>query len=157
VGRAGFDAGAGSFPLAWFLGVSPSGKAAGFDPAIRRFESFHPSHIPALDEVVRGAGATAAMTAEIAMAAELRRSGLPNSRTHPADHMAARWYLFLLPRDFVVILPPRSILQATRTSDPCVGNIAIKEQEGEHCAARFRLWRGSQIPQLCLSRSGRNP
>ena len=25
-------------------GVSPSGKAAGFDPAIRRFESFHPSH-----------------------------------------------------------------------------------------------------------------
>jgi hypothetical protein len=23
--------------------VSPSGKAAGFDPAIRRFESFHPS------------------------------------------------------------------------------------------------------------------
>src|SRR5258708_5442835 len=24
-------------------GVSPSGKAAGFDPAIRRFESFHPS------------------------------------------------------------------------------------------------------------------
>ena len=26
-------------------GVSPSGKAAGFDPAIRRFESFHPSQI----------------------------------------------------------------------------------------------------------------
>src|SRR5882757_9785494 len=26
------------------VGVSPSGKAAGFDPAIRRFESFHPSH-----------------------------------------------------------------------------------------------------------------
>ena len=25
------------------VGVSPSGKAAGFDPAIRRFESFHPS------------------------------------------------------------------------------------------------------------------
>lgn len=25
------------------IGVSPSGKAAGFDPAIRRFESFHPS------------------------------------------------------------------------------------------------------------------
>ena len=24
--------------------MSPSGKAAGFDPAIRRFESFHPSH-----------------------------------------------------------------------------------------------------------------
>jgi hypothetical protein len=24
-------------------GVSPSGKAAGFGPAIRRFESFHPS------------------------------------------------------------------------------------------------------------------
>jgi hypothetical protein len=28
-----------------FAGVSPSGKAAGFDPAIRRFESFHPSHL----------------------------------------------------------------------------------------------------------------
>ena len=27
------------------FGVSPSGKAAGFDPAIRRFESCHPSHI----------------------------------------------------------------------------------------------------------------
>ena len=26
-------------------GVSPSGKAAGFDPAIRRFESFHPSQM----------------------------------------------------------------------------------------------------------------
>ena len=26
-----------------YAGVSPSGKAAGFDPAIRRFESFHPS------------------------------------------------------------------------------------------------------------------
>jgi hypothetical protein len=26
------------------IGVSPSGKAAGFDPAIRRFESFHPNH-----------------------------------------------------------------------------------------------------------------
>src|SRR5204862_8293559 len=26
-------------------GVSPSGKAAGFDPAIRRFESFHPSQL----------------------------------------------------------------------------------------------------------------
>ena len=26
-----------------YLGVSPSGKAAGFDPVIRRFESFHPS------------------------------------------------------------------------------------------------------------------
>ena len=25
-----------------YLGVSPSGKAAGFDPVIRRFESFHP-------------------------------------------------------------------------------------------------------------------
>ena len=25
------------------VGVSPSGKAAGFDPAIRRFESCHPS------------------------------------------------------------------------------------------------------------------
>ena len=24
------------------IGVSPSGKAAGFDPAIQRFESFHP-------------------------------------------------------------------------------------------------------------------
>ena len=36
-------------PFAWggrqgrHTGVSPSGKAAGFDPAIRRFESFHPS------------------------------------------------------------------------------------------------------------------
>jgi hypothetical protein len=28
-----------------YFGVSPSGKAAGFDPAIRRFESFHPSQI----------------------------------------------------------------------------------------------------------------
>src|SRR5450432_314345 len=28
-------------------GVSPSGKAAGFDPAIRRFESFHPSQFRA--------------------------------------------------------------------------------------------------------------
>jgi hypothetical protein len=27
------------------VGVSPSGKAAGFDPAIRRFESFHPSQV----------------------------------------------------------------------------------------------------------------
>src|SRR5690349_24278916 len=27
------------------VGVSPSGKAAGFDPAIRRFESFHPSQL----------------------------------------------------------------------------------------------------------------
>ena len=27
------------------IGVSPSGKAAGFDPAIPRFESWHPSHI----------------------------------------------------------------------------------------------------------------
>ena len=26
------------------VGASPSGKAAGFDPAIRRFESFRPSH-----------------------------------------------------------------------------------------------------------------
>ena len=26
-------------------GVSPSGKAAGFDPAIPRFESWHPSHL----------------------------------------------------------------------------------------------------------------
>ncbi len=26
-------------------GVSPSGKAAGFDPAIRWFESSHPSHL----------------------------------------------------------------------------------------------------------------
>src|SRR5579859_4830978 len=30
------------------VGVSPSGKAAGFDPAIRRFESFHPSQVRAL-------------------------------------------------------------------------------------------------------------
>src|SRR5580698_8169677 len=30
-------------------GVSPSGKAAGFDPAIRRFESFHPSHVDCWD------------------------------------------------------------------------------------------------------------
>jgi hypothetical protein len=31
------------------VGVSPSGKAAGFDPAIRRFESFHPSQIFAVE------------------------------------------------------------------------------------------------------------
>gem|GEM_PF-2874780 len=30
------------------VGVSPSGKAAGFDPAIRRFESFHPCHFGAI-------------------------------------------------------------------------------------------------------------
>jgi 4-diphosphocytidyl-2-C-methyl-D-erythritol kinase len=30
-------------PVFVLAGVSPSGKAAGFDPAIRRFESFHPS------------------------------------------------------------------------------------------------------------------
>lgn len=29
------------------FGVSPSGKATGFDPVMRRFESCHPSHIPA--------------------------------------------------------------------------------------------------------------
>ncbi len=28
------------------IGVSPSGKAAGFGPAIRGFESSHPSHNP---------------------------------------------------------------------------------------------------------------
>lgn len=28
-----------------YIGVSPSGKAAGFGPAIRRFESFHPSFL----------------------------------------------------------------------------------------------------------------
>src|SRR4029077_14495207 len=33
------------FRLGGSAGVSPSGKAAGFDPAIRRFESFHPSHL----------------------------------------------------------------------------------------------------------------
>lgn len=27
-----------------FVGVSPSGKAAGFGPAIPRFESLYPSH-----------------------------------------------------------------------------------------------------------------
>jgi hypothetical protein len=27
-----------------YLGMSPSGKAADFDSAIRRFESYHPSH-----------------------------------------------------------------------------------------------------------------
>lgn len=29
------------------IGVSPSGKAAGFDPAIRRFESSYPSQVKA--------------------------------------------------------------------------------------------------------------
>ena len=29
--------------LAKFIGVSPSGKAAAFEAAIRRFESYHPS------------------------------------------------------------------------------------------------------------------
>ena len=33
-----------------YVGASPSGKAAGFDPAIRRFESFRPSHDDAVDE-----------------------------------------------------------------------------------------------------------
>jgi hypothetical protein len=33
-------------------GVSPSGKAAGFDPAIRRFESFHPSQLGLLVRVL---------------------------------------------------------------------------------------------------------
>ncbi len=28
----------------YVTGVSPSGKAAGFDPAMRGFESLHPSH-----------------------------------------------------------------------------------------------------------------
>jgi hypothetical protein len=32
--------------------VSPSGKAAGFDPAIRRFESFHPSQFLRLERFV---------------------------------------------------------------------------------------------------------
>ena len=27
------------------FGVSPSGKALGFDPSIPRFESWHPSHV----------------------------------------------------------------------------------------------------------------
>ena len=35
------------------VGVSPSGKAAGFDPAIRRFESFHPSQIFAVGTIRR--------------------------------------------------------------------------------------------------------
>ena len=35
------------------FGVSPSGKAAGFDPAIRRFESFHPSHFTSTGSVCR--------------------------------------------------------------------------------------------------------
>ena len=30
-------------PNCW-NGVSPSGKAQGFDPCMRRFESYHPSH-----------------------------------------------------------------------------------------------------------------
>jgi hypothetical protein len=35
-----------SCALAFYgVGVSPSGKAAGFDPAIRRFESCHPSQL----------------------------------------------------------------------------------------------------------------
>ena len=33
------------------IGVSPSGKATGFDPVMRRFESCHPSHLsPASSE-----------------------------------------------------------------------------------------------------------
>ena len=28
----------------FFVGISPSGKAAGFDPAIPRFKSWYPSH-----------------------------------------------------------------------------------------------------------------
>src|SRR6266853_827029 len=38
-------------------GVSPSGKAAGFDPAIRRFESFHPSQFHDAGAEARGHGA----------------------------------------------------------------------------------------------------
>ena len=33
-------------------GVSPSGKAPGFDPGMRRFESCHPSHFRMLFERV---------------------------------------------------------------------------------------------------------
>ncbi len=33
------------------IGVSPSGKAPGFDPGIRRFESSHPSHFSMMDFV----------------------------------------------------------------------------------------------------------
>lgn len=29
----------------WILGCSQVGKAAGFDPAMRRFESYHPSQL----------------------------------------------------------------------------------------------------------------
>ncbi len=36
------------------VGVSPSGKAPGFDPGIRRFESYHPSHSLNLAHAVRG-------------------------------------------------------------------------------------------------------
>jgi hypothetical protein len=35
------------------VGVSPSGKAAGFDPAIRRFESFHPSQVIVVGAIPR--------------------------------------------------------------------------------------------------------
>lgn len=34
-----------------FVGVSPSGKAAGFGPAIRRFESFCPRFIKGLQQL----------------------------------------------------------------------------------------------------------
>jgi ribose-phosphate pyrophosphokinase len=29
----------------YVIGMSPSGKATGFDPVIRRFDPCHPSHI----------------------------------------------------------------------------------------------------------------
>lgn len=35
-----------------FIGVSPSGKARGFDPRIPRFESWHPSQLLELFSLV---------------------------------------------------------------------------------------------------------
>ena len=47
------------FPLYYiyysiYFGASPSGKAAGFGPAIRRFESFRPSQKSRIDELFCG-------------------------------------------------------------------------------------------------------
>jgi hypothetical protein len=47
--RLAEPAGERSLTVDFQVGVSPSGKAAGFDPAIRRFESFHPSQLRVSD------------------------------------------------------------------------------------------------------------
>ncbi len=38
------------------IGVSPSGKAPGFDPGIPRFESWYPSHLKTINSRIPGWG-----------------------------------------------------------------------------------------------------